>query len=103
MDRHNTWAYICAGVAILAAGVYIIKLFIKKRQGFSLEDHENMNSVCSSHCFSNSDGEISDVYDCCNCMAIISGHFEPSFHQCMCNSGYNDYCYKPVTNLLLSQ
>ena len=59
--------------------------------------------VCSSHCFSDSHGEVMDQYDCCNCMATIAGNYEPDFYRCMCHNGYEDYCYRPVTNLLLSQ
>lgn len=59
--------------------------------------------VCSSHCFSSADGKVMDQYDCCRCMAIVSGRYEPNFHRCMCHNGYSDYCYRPVTNLLLSQ
>lgn len=60
-------------------------------------------SECSGHCFTNGKGQIMDDYDCCECKATITNQFEPNFHQCMCEAGYNDYCYLPVTNLLFSQ
>lgn len=67
------------------------------------ENYVTWLGVCQGHCFKNSNGEISNVYDCCECKATITNEFEPNFHMCMCDAGYNDYCYRPVTNFLLSQ
>jgi len=84
------------------AGATLIYLIIRSRrhERYSLSGSDS--SKCGSHCFEIGN-EISDKYDCCECRAIVSGNFEPNFHGCMCDSGYSDYCYRPVTNLLLSQ
>ena len=59
--------------------------------------------VCSGHCFRNGRGEIMDVWDCCQCKATVTNQYQPNFSKCMCAHGYKDFCYIPVTNLLLSQ
>lgn len=91
-------------LAAVTGGIMIVYCMLKSaRSNFSLLNHEGGETVCASHCFTNQNGEISDIYDCCTCHATISGRYEPNFHQCMCSSGYGDYCFKPVTNMLLSQ
>lgn len=61
------------------------------------------NNRCATKCTS-----VSSIYDCCVCQATgdfidDAGRFERKFRFCMCKHGYKDYCYKPVTNFLLSQ
>jgi hypothetical protein len=76
-----------------------------KRSYFENIPRPNDSGVCSSHCTSGKDsnGGPMDVYDCCECMATVTNHYEPNFHKCMCSYGYGDYCFLPVTNMLLSQ
>jgi hypothetical protein len=86
---------------VVVIGVIGVMLVIKTRSGFlGFND-----SVCGTHCVRNKHGKIMDVYDCCECKATVSNKapFEPQFYLCMCNAGYNNYCYKPVANTLLSQ
>jgi len=91
-------------LSIVAGGLIIVYFIFKTtRSNFSLTNHGDLGTVCGSHCFLNQNNEISDIYDCCTCQATTSGKFEPNFHQCMCSAGYGDYCFKPVTNMLLSQ
>lgn len=89
--------------AVIGCVLIVYFTFKSTRSYFSLSDHGDLGTVCGSHCFLNQNNEISDIYDCCTCHATISGSFEPNFHQCMCSAGYGDYCFKPVTNMLLSQ
>lgn len=83
---------------VIGVVVLIVILCRKPSQKSNFSPH-----VCDGHCFRNGKGEIMDIYDCCECRATVTNQFEPNFHMCMCGEGYNDYCYRPVTNLLLSQ
>jgi len=86
---------------VVVAVLIVIWLICRKaqRSNFNFGD----DSVCDGHCFRDGNGHIMDVYDCCECKATVTNQFEPNFHKCMCEAGYKDYCYIPVTNLLLSQ
>jgi hypothetical protein len=88
-------------LSAVALGIGI--LLYRKREGYIYNNVSTSKDRCKSHCFENNSGEIMDDYDCCECMATVTGSFEPNFHSCMCSVGQNDYCYKPVTNFLLSQ
>ena len=87
------------GIIVIVAVIFCGKVNRSNFGGVSPDPDD----VCSGHCFKNSQGQIMDVYDCCECKATVSGSYEPNFHKCMCEAGYGDYCYLPVTNLLLSQ
>lgn len=61
---------------------------------------------CEGYCMKNSSNLVEDPWDCCECLATINpldGSQSKGFRRCMCGQGYNDYCYTPVTNFLLSQ
>lgn len=65
---------------------------------------------CASHCVTDSDGRVMNDYDCCQCRATGSSGFgedpgyDKRFRICMCQqAGRRDFCYRPVTNFILSQ
>lgn len=66
-------------------------------------------SRCASHCVTGSDGRVMDDYDCCQCRATgdtigDDSGYDKRFRMCMClGAGRGDFCYTPVTNLILSQ
>ena len=66
-------------------------------------------SRCASHCVTGSDGRVMDDYDCCQCRATGATFgeddgYDKRFRMCMClGAGRGDFCYTPVTNLILSQ
>lgn len=101
MNIRNITSLFVVGITI-GIGIGLLMYYGRpKKLSFSLSDHDS--SPCSSHCFKNNNDEISNVWDCCDCKATVTGHYEPNFHQCMCSVGMADYCFKPVTNFLLSQ
>jgi hypothetical protein len=82
--------------------------------GYHPPDISTVAGRCATRCVRNGEGEVMDHYDCCECKAIISksvkardslpyDSIEPNLRLCMCEEGYGDYCYLPVTNFLLSQ
>ena len=58
---------------------------------------------CSVHCIKNQSGDLENAYGCCDCAATIEDEYEPNFQLCMCDLGYENYCFKQSTDLLLSQ
>ena len=87
------------GLVVIGIAIVIIALLCRSHRSTQHYDSD----VCAGHCFRDGSGKIMDDYDCCECKATVTNKFEPNFHKCMCNAGYADYCYIPVTNLLLSQ
>lgn len=84
--------------------LFIILLVVCSAILFLSQKRENFRGQCASQCYVGSDGEIMDIYNCCECIATMSGgEYDPKFRACMCAGGYGDYCFKPVTNFLLSQ
>lgn len=68
----------------------------RKRENLSWDD-------CSTHC-----NKYGSIFDCCDCLAsgeyiTNNGGFNIRKRKCLCEAGYDNYCYRPVTNLLLSQ
>ena len=68
----------------------------KTREKLSLED-------CSVRC-----GEGASIFGCCECLAsgpYIENNegFDERKRACLCSAGFENYCFKPVTNFLLSQ
>jgi hypothetical protein len=74
----------------------ICQVFPRKKENLSWDD-------CSTHC-----NKYGSIFDCCDCLAsgeYITNNrgFNERKRKCLCEAGYNNYCYTPVTNLLLSQ
>jgi len=86
------------GLIVIALIIAVAIIFCGSKQKSNFD-----SDVCAGHCFRDGNGKIMDIYDCCECRATVTNQFEPNFHECMCSEGYKDYCYRPVTNLLLSQ
>ncbi len=67
-----------------------------KKESLSWDD-------CSTKC-----NEWGSIFDCCECLAsgkyiTNNAGFNTRKRECLCKAGYQNYCYTPVTNLLLSQ
>jgi len=66
-------------------------------------------SRCASQCVTGGDGRVMDDYGCCQCRATGATFgeddgYDKRFRICMClGAGRGDFCFKPVTNLILSQ
>lgn len=104
---------------ILVLLVITILFFIRPRQisnfvtntAYTNTDVSPANDdTCAAHCVTGSDGRVMDDYDCCQCRATGSAGFgedpgyDKRFRICMCQqAGRRDFCYRPVTNLILSQ
>jgi len=72
-------------VAILA--LVGLAWYMYRREGYD---------VCHGHCLKNSSGLVEDVWDCCECRATTHATYNQGFRECMCDSGYKDYCFRPV-------
>jgi hypothetical protein len=79
---------------LLLVSILLFLVFMSRREGYD---------ICKGHCLRNSSGQVEDAWDCCQCMATVYAKYNKGFRKCMCNLGYGDFCFKPVTNLLLSQ
>jgi hypothetical protein len=64
---------------------------------------------CGGMCFSIDGTALDDVSACCDCLSTgkyitKSPSYELKYRKCMCNYGYNDFCYPlDMPDLLLSQ
>ena len=108
-------------LAIILFGLLIVFFFLTRP---TISNYENTSAygdpsvpyslspetgACSSHCARGTDGNIMDIQDCCECQAsggVFEGEtdaYDTKFRSCMCQNKRNDYCFKPVTNFLLSQ
>jgi hypothetical protein len=79
--------------------ITIIYFLTSQKSFFQNLDSDRCATRCSS---------VSNTYDCCECQATgnfidDTEKFNRKFRYCMCGKGYKDYCFKPVTNFLLSQ
>jgi hypothetical protein len=99
--------YLILGISLVVVTSVMLVYFRRDIYRFTLLDSINgkrkTDPRCDMHCVVDKGGEVMDVYDCCECSATVSGSYEPTFHKCMCDAGYGDFCYIPVTNFLLSQ
>lgn len=84
-------------IVICLLAVAILACYLSKRniEGLSIGE-------CAVQC---SGG---DVFGCCQCQSsgltiTNTDNYNSRYRKCLCDSGYHDYCYKPVTNFLLSQ
>lgn len=79
---------------VIALIIVIGLVYLNRREGYD---------VCHGHCLKNSSGLVEDAWDCCECNATVHATYNKGFRVCMCNLGYQDFCFRPVTNFLLSQ
>lgn len=88
---------------VIVIGILIVILAFFLFDGILIH-RENMSSLqCEGHCF-----DPNDVQSCCECLATgntfsDSSGYQKRFRKCMCKKGYQNYCFIPVTNFLLSQ
>lgn len=81
-------------IVILLVAAAILFILYTRREGYD---------VCHGHCLKNSSDQVEDAWDCCECNATVHATYNKGFRACMCNLGYGDFCFRPVTNFLLSQ